>query len=78
MFWTAKKTNEWVLNKVGVDRELLNSVKSRKLTYYGHTMKEEGKSAFHPFWERDHARDIVRKGRPHTWLDNIKARRGLE
>jgi len=34
--WTAKKTNEWVLNKagVGLKRELLNTVKARKLAYY--------------------------------------------
>ena len=29
--WTAKKTNEWVLNKAGVNRELLGTVKARKL-----------------------------------------------
>jgi len=27
-----KKTNEWVLNKAGVKRELLDTVKARKLT----------------------------------------------
>jgi len=31
--WTAKK-NEWVLNKAGVKRELLDTVKARKLAYY--------------------------------------------
>ena len=31
--WTAKKTNEWVLNKTGVKRELLDTVKARKLAY---------------------------------------------
>jgi len=35
--WTAKETNEWVLNKAGVKRELLDTVKARKLAYYGHT-----------------------------------------
>ena len=35
--WTAKKTNEWVLNKAGVKTELLDTVKVRKLAYYGHT-----------------------------------------
>jgi len=25
--WTAKKTNEWVLNKAGVKRKLLDTVK---------------------------------------------------
>jgi len=29
--WTAKKTNEWVLNKAGVKKELLDTVKARKL-----------------------------------------------
>ena len=38
--WTAKKTNEWVLNKAGVKRELLDTVKARKLAYYGHTMRK--------------------------------------
>ena len=31
--WTAKKTNEWVLNTAGVERSLLASVKERKLVY---------------------------------------------
>ena len=37
---TAKKTNEWVLNKAGVKRELLDTIKARKLGYYGHTMRD--------------------------------------
>jgi len=40
--WTGKKTNEWVLNKAGVKRELLDTVKTRKLAYYGHTMRKQG------------------------------------
>jgi len=28
--WTAKTTNEWVLNKAGVKRELLDTVKARE------------------------------------------------
>ena len=40
--WTAKKTNEWVLNKAGVKRELLDTVKARKLAYYGHNMMKQG------------------------------------
>jgi len=31
--WTAKKRNEWVLSKAGVNRELLDTVKARKLAY---------------------------------------------
>ena len=34
--------NEWVLNKAGVKRELLDTVKARKLAYYGHTMRKQG------------------------------------
>jgi len=40
--WTTKKTNEWVLNKAKVKRELLDTVKARKLAYYGHTMRKQG------------------------------------
>jgi len=39
--WTAKKTNEWVLNKAGVMREPFDTVKARKLAYYGHTMRKQ-------------------------------------
>jgi len=38
--WTAKKTNKWVLNKAGVQRELLYTVKANKLTC--HTMRKQG------------------------------------
>jgi len=40
--WTAKKKNKWVLNKAGVKRKLLDSVKERKLAYCGHTMRKQG------------------------------------
>jgi len=29
--WTAKKTNEWVLNKAGVKRELLDSYLEKEI-----------------------------------------------
>jgi len=51
--WTAKKTNEWVVNKAGVKRELLDTVKARKLAYYGHTMRKQ--CQVHA-GEEDHAR----------------------
>ena len=40
--WTAQKTHEWILNKAGVKKELLDIVKARKLAYYGHTMRKQG------------------------------------
>ena len=33
---------EWFHNKAGVKRELLDTVKARKLAYYGHTMRKQG------------------------------------
>jgi len=50
--WTAKKTNEWVLNKAGVKRELLDTVKARKLAYYEETRELPG--------VRDNARNNTR------------------
>jgi len=65
-FVDSKENNEWVLNQAGVKRELLDTVKARKLAYHGHTMsKLPG--------ERDNARNNAgahRRGRPHTaWMD---------
>ena len=40
--WTAQKTLEWILNKAGVKKELLDIVKARKLAYFGHTMRKQG------------------------------------
>jgi len=40
MSWTAKCTNEWVLEKDGVCRSLLEPTKKRNLTYFGHTMRK--------------------------------------
>ena len=56
VWWTAKQTNEWVLNKAGVKRELLDTVKARKLAYYGHTMRKQGSLP----GERDNARNNAR------------------
>jgi len=55
--WTAKKTNEWVLNKAGVKRELLDTVKTRKLAYYAWSHHEETREL--P-GERDNARNNAR------------------
>jgi len=39
----SKKTNEWVLNKAGVKRELLDAIKAKKPAYYGHSMRNQGR-----------------------------------
>ena len=70
--WTAKKTNEWVLNKAGVKRELLDTVQAWKLAYYDHSMRKQGS-----WLEKEMMQGTMtgarRRGRPRTaWMDNIK------
>ena len=75
--WTAKKTNEWVLNKAGVKRELLDTVKARKLAYYGHTMRKQ-RSCLEKEIMKGTMQGTCRRGRPCTaWTDNIKTWTGL-
>jgi len=53
--WTAKKTNECVLNKAGVKRELLDTVKAKDSILWSHleeTMELPG--------ERDNGRNNAR------------------
>ena len=69
---TATKTNEWVLNKAGVKRELLDTVKTRKLAYNGHTMKkhELPGERDNARCEEDHTRPgwaISRRGQDSPW-----------
>jgi len=72
--WTAKKTNEWVLNKAGVKRD---TVKSRKLAYYGHTIRKQG-SCLEKEIMQGTMPGARRRGRPRmAWMDNIKTWTGL-
>ena len=76
-FLESKKTNEWVLNKAGVKRELLDTVKARKLAYYGHTMRKQG-SCLEKEIMQGTMLSARRRGRPRTaWIDNIKTWTGL-
>ena len=75
--WTAKKTNEWVLNKAGVKRELLDTVKASKLVYYGHTMRKQWSCLEKEIMQATMP-GAHRRGRPRTaWMDNIKTWTGL-
>ena len=69
--------HESVVNKARVKRKLLDTVKARKLAYYGHTMRKQGS-----FLEKEIMQGTMpgarRQGRPHTaWMDNIKTWTGL-
>jgi len=71
--WTAKKTNEWVLNKAGVNMELLDTVKARKIAYYGHKMRKQGNCLEKEIMQGTMP-GVHRRGRPHTaWIDNVKS-----
>ena len=65
------------LNKAGVKRKLLNTVKARKLAYYGHTKRKQGSCL-----EKEIMQGTMPgarwRGRPRTaWMDNIKTWTGL-
>ena len=75
--WTAKKTNEWVLNKAGVKRELLHTVKARNLAYYDHTTRKQ-ESCLEKEVMQGTMPGACRRGRPRmAWMDNIKTWTGL-
>ena len=40
--WTDKLTNEAVLEKVGAERQLLNTIRSRQWKFVGHELGREG------------------------------------
>jgi len=69
--WTAKKTNEWVLNTAGATQELLDFVKARKPAYFSHITRKQGNCL-----EKDIMQGTMpgrrRRGRPRTaWINNI-------
>jgi len=71
------RTNVWVLNKAGIKRELLDTVKARKLAYYGHTMRKQDSCLEKEIMQRTMP-GARRRGRPRTaWMDNIKTWTGL-
>jgi len=75
--WTAKKTNKWVLNKAGVKRELLDTVKATELAYNGHTIRKQ-ESCLKKEIMQGTMPGARRQGRPRTaWMDNIKTWTGL-
>jgi len=75
--WTAKKTDEWVQNKVGVRKEPLKAVKAKKLAHYDHTMRKQGSCLEKEIMQGTMA-GARRRGKPRTaWMDNINTWTGL-
>ena len=76
--WIERRTNEWVMEAAGVQRNLLKTVKERKMIYFGHIMRKKGTCI-----EKEIIQGSISggrgKGRPRmSWLDNIKSWTGLE
>ena len=66
-----RKANKWVLETMGVERSLLDSIKRRKLAYFGHLMRKSGECL-----EKEIIQGNVpgarTRGRPRMgWLVNI-------
>jgi len=75
--WMDKRTNDRVLRKAGTGPFLLQSVKKRKLSYYGHVLRQEENCT-----EKEIMKGATsgqrRRGRPRTrWQDNITKWTGL-
>jgi len=67
----------FVDSKAGVKRGLLDTVKARKLAYYGHTMRKQG-SCLEKEIMQGTMPGACRRRRPRTvWMDNIKTWTGL-
>ena len=68
---TVKRTNDWILEKAEVSRNLLESVKARKLSYFGHAMRNNADSLEKQIMQGTTS-GCHKRGRPKTaWIDNI-------
>ena len=75
--WTARRTNEWVLDQIGIERQLLSTIKTRKLRYFGHIMRKRGDCLEKEIMQGTTAGKRAR-GRPRTkWIENIRSWTGL-
>ena len=68
--WTHRKTNQWVLEQLGVKKSLRADMICRKLTYFGHIMR-------HNSFEKNIIEGMMenkrRRGRPAaSWLNDMK------
>jgi len=74
--WTAKKTNEWVLDKAGVEGTVRHRQRKEASILWSHNEETRELPG-----ERYNARTMPgarRRGRPRTaWIDNIKTWTGL-
>ena len=73
----SKENKRVGFSEAGVKRELLDTVKARKLAYYGHTVRKQG-SCLEKEIMQGTMPGARRRGMPRTaWMDNIKTRTGF-
>ena len=71
--WKDKRTNDWVLSKVGCELMLRKTIDSRKLRYFGHISRKDG--SIEKFIMQGTVEGSRGRGRPSaspSWTDDIK------
>src|SRR6218665_474306 len=75
--WTQTKTNEWGLETAGMERELLNIIKRRKLSYFGHVMRKEGDCLEEEIMQGT-TTGARKQGKPRMrWMNNMEEWTGM-
>ena len=73
--WTEKITNEEVLRRMGIGREIVRQFKTRKLQYLGHLMRHNSTQLQ---LIEGQIEDRISRGRPrNTWTTDITSTKGL-
>ncbi|KAG1671332.1 Craniofacial development protein 2 [Nymphon striatum] len=74
--YTEHRTNEFVLRKIEAKRSLMNTIKKRKCTYFGHIMRKE--DDLQRLLLEGKIQGRRGRGRPRTaWYHNIKEWTGM-
>ena len=73
--WTAKVTNEQVLNRVNEKRQIMNMIRKRKLSFFGHLVRHEN---IRRRLQEEYIEGRRPRGRPRiSWYDNIRVWTGM-
>ena len=73
--WTERKTNAWVLDKIGNRLMLREMVRRRQLRFFGHVIRRKGLERTIITGKVNEKR---KRGRPPTsWLKDIKSSTGM-
>lgn len=73
--WTEKRTNQSILNELGIEPRLMNEIDKQKLRYFGHIMRSDGLEKAIMLGMGEGKR---KKGRPRMrWIDGVQELTGL-